>query len=143
MRRIILLLVLASCGLALLCIEGLSIVWLGETNALVLPDAAAVRIDRPSLTRQRIVYHLPPNRAPSDVFRRLEQEGWMRDISAEQALRRDREEHLGDTFAVFWRRGWFGMASEVALVGFAKADGWQAEVRLSRCFAIAPWTRCL
>jgi hypothetical protein len=143
MRRIILLLTLASCGLALLCIEGLSIAWLGETSALVLPEAVEVRIGRPSLTRQRIAYHLPPNLAPNDVFRRLEQEGWMRDTSAEQALRRDREEHLGDTFAVFWRRASFGLASEVALVGAVQDEGWQVEVRLSRCFAIAPWTQCL
>jgi hypothetical protein len=78
----------------------------------------------------------------SDVFRRLEQEGWARDRPAEEALRRDKED-LGDTFAVFWQRGWFGLALEVALVGVAPADGQLVEVRLARCFAIAPWTSCL
>jgi hypothetical protein len=133
----------AICGMALLCVVGLTIAWLGEANAFVLPNAADVRVDRLSLTHQRLAYHLPANQTLNDVFRRLEQHGWTRDRSAEQALRHDRMEGLGGTFAVFWRHAWFGLLSEAAVVGITETDGRLAEARVSRCFAIAPWTGCL
>jgi len=142
MRRTVLFVACTICGLPLLCIVGLPIVWLGEANMFILPEAATVQIVRLGLTSQRIVYYLPPNRTASDIFRRLEQEGWARDIPAEQAVRRNKEE-LSGAFAVFWRRGWFGLASEIVLVSMAQADGQLVEVRLARCFSIAPWTRCL
>jgi hypothetical protein len=53
MRRAVLVVMFASCGgLLLLSLVGLALVWLGEVNTLVLPDAADKRL-------RRVPYVLP------------------------------------------------------------------------------------
>jgi len=57
MRRSVLLMTFALwSGLPLLCLVGLVIMWFGEAQALVLPDATDVRIEQPSLVQQHIAY---------------------------------------------------------------------------------------
>jgi hypothetical protein len=55
MRRAVLVVTFVSCGgLLLLCLVGLALVWLGEVNTLVLPDAADMQSDRPGSS---VPYH--------------------------------------------------------------------------------------
>jgi len=76
MRRAVLLVTFASCGgLLLLCLVGLALVWLGEVNRLVLPNAAGVQIEQSSLSRQDITYRMPLNQTQDDLYRQLVQDG--------------------------------------------------------------------
>jgi hypothetical protein len=120
---------------------GLAIAWLGETSGFLLPDAADVQVESFNLSHERMAYHLPLARTPNDLFRQLEQYGWTRDRAAEQVLRRDRMESLGATVAIFRRPGW--IVREVATIVISPSDTHLAEIRLARCFAITPWSRCL
>jgi hypothetical protein len=126
---------LLFCGAALL---GLLI---GEGHTIVPPDATDVRIDPLSPARLQITYHLPANQTQSDLQRYLADHGWMRDTSAERSLRRDATE--SPDRMVFTGQIWFGLVPQVATVEVSPEDRRIVQVRVFRCFTIAPWTECL
>jgi hypothetical protein len=115
-------------------------VWFGEAQALVLPNATDVQINRPSLTRQHITYQLPANLTLADLSAQLVQDGWTHDVPGEGALRRDKMDN--NTFMLFWRHRWLGLVPEVVTVRPGVQDQHMADIQLIRCFAIRPWTRC-
>jgi hypothetical protein len=142
MRRIILLMTCAMCsGLSLLCLVGLVIMWSGEVQSLILPDATDLRIDRASLVHQHITYQLPPNRTLDDLSAQLVQDGWTHDVPGERALRRDQMDN--NALALFWRHSWLGLVPEVVTVRPGAHDQRLADIQLIRCFTLRPWTRCL
>src|SRR5262245_35195862 len=142
MRRAVLLVIFTLCsGLPLISLLGLAIVWFGEVHALVLPNATDVRINRPSLTRQHITYQLPPNLTLADLSAQLVQDGWTHDVRGERALMRDQIHN--DTLVLFWRHSWFGLVPEVVTLRPGAQDQRMADIQLTRCFSIRPWTRCL
>jgi hypothetical protein len=143
MRRAVICLTCAICGLSLLCVMAPALAWLSQKDPLILPDAVDIRVERLSLARQRLTYHLPAGRTQNDLFEQLEQDGWTRDVVAEKALRRDRMEDLGGTFAVFRRPGWLGLAPEVATILISSSEAWLTEITLVRCFAVASRRICL
>jgi hypothetical protein len=142
MRRIVLLMTFALLStLPLLCLVGLVTAWFGETNALLLPDASDVQIDRPSLVQQHLTYRLPPNRTLADLSAQLVQDGWIRDVPGERALQRD---HMNNgVLVLFWRHGWLGLVSDVVTVRPGAHDQRQVDIQLIRCFTIYAWTHCL
>ena len=142
MRRILLLMTFAMwSGLPLLCLVGLVIMWFGEVQALVLPDATDVRIDRPRLVHQHITYQLPPNRTLDDLSAQLVQDGWTHDVPGERALRRDQMDN--NALMLFWRHSWLGLVPEVVTVRPGAQDQRMVDIQLTRCFTIGVWTRCL
>ena len=142
MRRSVLVVTFASwAGLLLLSLVGLGLVWRGEVNTLVLPDATGVRIEQSSLSRQDITYRLPPNQTPDDLYAHLVQAGWARNMRGE--LARLRAQRGTDAFVVFWRQNWFGLVPEVVTVRRATPDQHAVVIQLSRCFALGSWMRCL
>jgi len=141
MRRAVLVVTFASCGvLLLLCLMGLALVWLGEANTLVLPDTTKLHIEQSSLSRQEITYRLPPNQTPDDLYAHLVQDGWTRDMRGE--LARLRAQRGADAFVVFWRQNWFGLVPEVVTVRRAMPDQHAVVIQLSRCFVLVGWIRC-
>jgi hypothetical protein len=142
MRRSVLLMTFALwSGLALLCLVGLVIMWFGEVQALVLPNATDVRIDRASLVEQHLTYRLPRKRTLANLSAHLVQDGWARDKRGESALRR---EHIDNaTLVLFWRYSWFGLVPEVVTLRPAAPDQRLVDIQLIRCFRIYPWMRCL
>ena len=142
MRRSVLLMTFALwSGLPLLCLVGLVIMWFGEAQALVLPDATDVRIEQPSLVQQHIAYQLPPNRALANLSAQLMQHGWTHAVPGEHALRRDQMDN--DALVLFWRHGWLGLVSEVVTVRPGAHDQRLVDIQLIRCFTIHAWTHCL
>jgi hypothetical protein len=142
MRRIILLMTFAMwSALPLLFLVGLMIAWFGEVNALLLPNASDVRIDRPSLVHQQITYQLPPNPTLADLSAQLVQDGWIYDVPGERALQRDQMDN--DVLVLFWRHGWLGLVSEVVTVRPGAHDQRLVDIQLIRCFTIYAWTHCL
>ena len=142
MRRAVLVVTFASCGgLLLLSLVGLALVWLGEVNTLVLPDATGVHIEQSSLSRQHITYRLPLNQTPDDLYKQLVQDGWARDVRGE--LARFRDQRGADALVVFWRQNWLGLAPELVTVRRATRAQNRLDLQLSRCFALGSWMRCL
>jgi hypothetical protein len=142
MRRVVPLVIFALCsGLPLIGLLGLAIMWFGEVQALVLPGATDVRIDRSSLTHQHITYQLPPNRTLNDLSVQLVQDGWTHDVPGERALRRDQMDN--HALMLFWRHSWLGLVPEVVTVRPGAQDQRMADIQLIRCFTIRGWTRCL
>jgi hypothetical protein len=142
MRRAVFVVTFASCGaLLLLSLVGLAFVWLGETNTLVLPDAADVHIEQSSLSRQQITYRLPLAKTPDDLAAHLVQDGWARDIRGQ--LGRFRDPNGAEAFMVFTRKSWLGLVPELVIVGRATPDQHVVDIQLSRCFALGSWMRCL
>lgn len=141
MRRAVLVVTFASwAGLLLLSLVGLALVWRGEVNTLVLPDATGVQIEQSSLSRQEITYRLPPNQTPDDLYAQLVQDGWARDMRGE--LARLRAQRGADAFVVFWRQNWFGLVPEVVTVRRAMPNRHTVVIQLSRCFVLVGWMRC-
>jgi hypothetical protein len=142
MRRAVLLVTFASCGgLVLLCLVGLALVWLGEVDTLVLPDAADVHIEQSSLSRQHITYRMPPNQTQDDLYAQLVQDGWARDVRGE--LGRFRDQRGVDAFVVFWRQNWLELVPELVTVRRATRDHHMVDIQLSRCFALGSWMSCV
>jgi hypothetical protein len=142
MRRIVLLMTFAIySGVPLLCLMGLVMMWFGEEQALVLPNAIDVRIDRPNLVYQHITYQLPPNRTLDDVSAQLVQDGWTHDVPGERALKHDQIGNDGPM--LFWRHSWLGLVPEVVTVRPGAPDQRMADIQLIRCFTIPAWTSCL
>jgi hypothetical protein len=142
MRRAMLVVTFASCGgLLLLCLMGLALVWLGEANTLVLPDATNVQIEQSSHSRQHITYRLPLNQTPDDLAAHLVQDGWARDVHGE--LGRFRDQRAAEAFVVFWRQNWLGLVPELVTVRRATRAPHAVDIQLSRCFALGAWMRCL
>jgi hypothetical protein len=142
MRRAVLLVTFASCGgLVLLCLVGLALVWLGEVDTLVLPDAADVHIEQSSLSRQHITYRMPPNQTQDDLYAQLVQDGWARDLRGE--LGRFRDQRGVDAFVVFWRQNWLELVPELVTVRRATRDHHMVDIQLSRCFALGSWMSCV
>jgi hypothetical protein len=132
----------ASCGgLLLLSIVWMELMWLSEVATLVLPDAADVHIEQPSLSRQHITYYLPLNQTPNDLYERLVRTGWARDMRGE--LGRSHDQSDADAFVVFWRQSWLGLVPEVVTVRRATRDQHMVDIQLSRCIALGSWMRCL
>src|SRR5690242_4620418 len=74
MRRAVLVVTFTSWGgLLLLSLVALVLVWHGETNTLVLPEATDVHIEQPSLSRQHITYRLPLSQTANDLSTHLVQ----------------------------------------------------------------------
>ncbi len=127
-------------GLPLLCLVGLALVWFGEVNTFVLPDATGVHIEQSRLSQQHITYRLSPHQTQDDLHRQLVQNGWTRDVRDERSLR----SHISDgALAVFWRQNWFGLVPEVVTIRQATRDQRRLDIDLSRCLAIRSWMRCL
>jgi len=126
-------------GLLLLCLMGLTLVWLGEVNTFVLPDATGAQIQYSRLSQQHITYRLSPNQTQDYLHRQLVQNGWTRDVRDERSLRG----HIGDRLAVFWRQNWFGLVPEVVVIRQETRDQRRVDIDLSRCLAIRSWMRCL
>jgi hypothetical protein len=142
MRRAVLVVMFASCvGLLLLSLVGLALVWFSEVNTLVLPDAADVHIEQPSLSRQHITYQLPLDQTPDDLYEQLVRTSWTRDARGE--LGRWRDQSDANAFVVFWRQNWFGLVPELVTVRRATRDQHAVDIQLSRCFALGSWMRCL
>jgi hypothetical protein len=142
MRRALLIVTFASCGgLLLLSLVGLTLVWLGETNTLVLPDAIGVHIQQSSLSSQQITYRLPLNQTPDDLAAQLVQDGWARDIRGQ--LGRFRDPNGAEAFVVFWRQNWLGLVPELVTVRRGTRAQHVVDIQLSRCFALGSWMRCL
>src|SRR6266496_3902174 len=142
MRRAVLLVTFASCGgLLLLSLVGLALVWLGEVNTLVLPDAIGVHIEQSSLSSQQITYRLPLNQTPDTLYAHLVRDGWARDMRGE--LARFRDQSGADAFVVFWRQNWLGLVPELVTVRRAMRDQHAVDIQLSRCFALGSWMGCL
>ena len=142
MRRAVLLVTFASCcGLLLFSLVGLALVWLGEVNTLVLPDAAGVHIQQSSLSSQQITYRLPLNQTPDDLAAHLVQDGWARDIRGQ--LGRFRDPNGAEAFMVFRRQNWLGLVPELVTVRRATPDQHAVDIQLSRCFRLGSWMRCL
>ena len=129
-----------SSGLLLLCLVGLALVWFGEVNTLVLPDATGVQIEQSSLSQQHITYRMSPNQTQDDLYRQLVQKGWTRGLQDERSLRGFIENSV---LAVFWRQNWFGLVSEVVVIRRETRDQGRVDIDLSRCFTIHSWMRCL
>ncbi len=105
MQGVALILTLGSSALlVILCVVVLPAAWIGERNALVLPGATDVQARRLSLAHDQLIYRVPPHQTFNDVLRRLTNEGWIRDMKGERALRRDGMD-AANVLAVFWRHG--------------------------------------
>ena len=141
MRRVLMVTFASSGGLLLLGLVGLVIAWFGEVNALLLPDASDVRIDRPSLVHQQITYRLPSGRTLADLSALLVQAGWTHDVSGERALQRDQRND--EALVLFRRHSWLGLVPEVVTVRPGAHDQRMAEIQLIRCFTIRAWRHCL
>lgn len=142
MRRVVLVVTFVSCGgLLLLSLVGLAHVWLGEANTLVLPDATGVHIEQSSLSREQIIYRLPPNQTSDDLAAQLVQDGWARDIHGQ--LGRFRDPNGAAAFMVFTRQNWLGLVPELVTVGRAMPGQHAVDIQLSRCFRLGSWLRCL
>lgn len=142
MQRAVLVVTFASWGgLFLLSLVGLVLVCRTEVAILVLPDATGVQIEQSILSRQEIIYRLPPNQTPDDLYAHLVQDGWARDMRGEFA--RLRAQRGTDAFVVFWRQNSFGLVAEVVTVRHATPDQHAVVIQLSRCFALGSWMRCL
>jgi hypothetical protein len=142
MRRAVLMVTFVSCGgPLLLSLVVLALVWRGEINTLVLPDAAYVHIEQPSLSRQHITYRLPLAKTEDDLAALLVQDGWARDIRGQ--LGRFRDPNGAEAFMVFTRKNWFGLVPELVTVGRTTPDQHAVDIQLSRCFALGSWMRCL
>jgi hypothetical protein len=134
MRPAVLAVICTCCGgLLLLCLVGLAVVWLGEVNAFVLPDATGVHIEQSRLAEQHITYRLSPNQTQDDLYRQLVQNGWTRDVHDVRSLRG----FIGNgALAVFWRQNWFGLVPEVVTIRCEPRDQRSVDMHLSRCVAI-------
>jgi hypothetical protein len=142
MRRAVLLVIFTLCsGLPLIGLLGLAILWFGEMDAFVLPNATNVRIERTSLFRQQITYQLPTNLILADLSAQLVQDGWIHDLRGERAFRRDQIDN--DTPVLFWRHSWFGLVPEVLTLRPGANNQRLVDIQLIRCFRIATWTPCL
>jgi hypothetical protein len=120
---------------------GLVLIWRGEANTFILPNAADVQIEQPSLSREHITYRLPPNQTPDDLYAQLVQDGWTRDIRGQ--LGRFRDPNGAEAFLVFTRQNWLGLMPELVTVRRATPDQQAVDLQLSRCFALGSWMRCL
>lgn len=138
MRRIFLIIV-GGC-LVLLCSAGALFTRRADDDA-VLPGATDVRTDRPDLLHTSISYRAPRDWILLDIYAFFDKHGWVRDQVYERSLQRSWTPDRNTTFAIFVRRSLFGLVSEVAIVGLAPTHT-RVQVRLQRCFTIAPWLRC-
>ena len=142
MRRAVLVVTFTSWGgLLLLSLVALVLVWHGETNTLVLPEATDVHIEQPSLSRQHITYRLPLSQTANDLSAHLVQNAWARDIRGQ--LGRFRDANGAEAFMVFTRRNWFGLVLELVTVRYATPNQHAVDIELSRCLALGSWMRCL
>ena len=142
MRRAVLAVTFTSWGgLLLLSLVVLALVWLGEINTLVLPDATGVQIEQSSLSRQHITYRLPLSQTPDDLAGYLVQDGWTRDIRGQ--LGGFRDPNGAEAFMVFRRKNWLGLVPELVTVRRATPNQHAVDIELRRCFALGSWMRCL
>ena len=122
-------------GLLLLCLLGPLLVWVEEGQALVMPGATEIQVERLSIGRERIMYHLPPNQSLADIAPHLLRHGWTHDLPAEHAFKRDQSDIAA--IMIFGRHHWLGFVSEVAVVRPGSHDQRQADIQHSRCIILA------
>ncbi|HWQ12046.1 MAG TPA: hypothetical protein VNL77_04565 [Roseiflexaceae bacterium] len=108
------------------------------------PGATQVRVAYQRLSHVHVSYHIPPEWSLLDLYAYLESQGWTRDSATERGLRQGHGIVLPprSIFAVFVRRGWFGQARELAIVGIDPSGSRLVHVRQVRCLPLPRGTGC-